>query len=540
MAPKDGLPPPDNYYRDLNEYLQALESAGLLVKIDRKINKDTEMHPLVRLQFRGLEEKDRKAWLFSDITDAKGRTFDMPLALCAMAGSSQIYAKGLMCEPEEIPLRWQYAQANPIAPKLVDSGPVQEVVLRGDDLKERCLTRLPIPISTPGFDNAPYTTASHWVSADPDFELHNVGNYRGMLKAEDRIGVYPASPGFGMRRHIEMWLERGIEKMPVAMVIGVPPAISYTAVTRLPNDVCEYDVAGGLAGYPIELVKCQTSDLLVPAEAQIVVEGWVRPAEQEMEGPFGEFPGYMAQRDYSWFVEVECITMRSQPVYQAFLSQFPPSESSKIRGIGWTNAAWQYLRDGGFDNVLDVHFPEMSGSFGVCLVKVRREKEDDGQRILEHLSKRFVGKLAIVVDEDVDIQDPEAIYWALSYAMQPHRDVRVVDIPLMPLDPSTVPPGSNRGLGSEEKPRMSGLLIDATRDWDYPPVSLPKQEFMEGAVNLWKDLGLPELRLRNPWYGYNLGNWGDDEALEADLAVKGEYFQTGAKQKGDRRPTQKD
>ena len=290
----------------------------------------------------------------------------------------------------------------------------------------------------------------------------------------------------------------------------------------------------GLAGHALELVRCVSHDLLVPAQAQIVVEGFVPTDLQEMEGPFGEFPGYMAARDYSWFMEVTAITMRKQPIYQAFLSQFPPSESSKIRGIGWEAACFDYLKDGGFDNVLEVHYPETSGSFGVCLVRIRRHNDDDGQRVLDHLAKKFVGKVAVVVDEDVDIHDPGAIYWALSYAMQPHRDVRVVDIPLMPLDPSIAPPGANRGL-TGDKPRMSGLLIDATRDWPYPPVSLPRQAFMEDAVQLWQELGLPELKLRTPWYGYNLGHWSAEETEEADLAVRGDYYLTGEKQAGQRR-----
>ena len=529
-------PATGRYYRDLNEYLETLERAGKLIRIRQPINKDTEMHPLVRLQFRGLEEKDRKAWLFENITDAKGRRYDMPLVLCAMAGSSDIYALGLQCKVEEIPRRWAHAIANPVPPVVVKSGPVHEVVLTGDALKDRCLTRLPIPISTPGFDNAPYTTASHWISKDPDTGLHNVGNYRGMLKSEHRIGVYPASPGWGMRRHIELWRERGHARMPAAVVIGVPPAISYTAVTRLPNDVCEYDVAGGLAGHAIELVKCVTQDLLVPAQAQIVVEGFIATGEQEMEGPFGEFPGYMAARDYSWFMEVTAITMRQKPIYQAFLSQFPPSESSKLRGTGWTAACYDYLKTGGFDNVLEVHYPETASAYGICLVRIRRRHDDDGARILEHLSQKFVGKIAIVVDDDVDIHDPNAVYWALSYAMQPHRDVQVVDIPVMALDPSVAPPGASRGLGEgEEMPRMSGLLIDATRDWPYPPVSLPAKEHMEHALALWKKFGLPELNLRKPWFGYNLGNWSKDEAEEAALAARGDYFVTGEKQKNQRK-----
>ena len=103
--------------------------------------------------------------------------------------------------------------------------------------------------------------------------------------------------------------------MPAAIVIGAPPHVSYTAVTRIPNDMCEYDVAGGLVGHPVEVVRCVTQDLLVPAEAEIVIEGTVPTDVVEMEGAFGEFPGYMAQRDYSFFMDVTAITMRKKPIY---------------------------------------------------------------------------------------------------------------------------------------------------------------------------------------------------------------------------------
>ncbi|MEC9340218.1 MAG: UbiD family decarboxylase [Pseudomonadota bacterium] len=523
------------YYKDLQEYLATLEAAGKLVRVTEEINKDTELHPLVRLQFRGLPEEQRKAFLFENITDANGNHYDMPLALCAMAGSTDIYAMGLRCDPDDIADLWSYAQANPIAPVEVKSGPVKEVIIKGDDLEKGALTRLPVPISTPGFDNAPYTSASHWISKDPDSGLHNVGNYRGMVKSNTRIGTFPASPGFGLRLHIEMWRKKGIREMPAAIAIGVPPAISYTAVTRLPNDVCEYDVAGGLAGEPMELIRCETSDLLVPAQSQIVVEGIITTDEQEMEGPFGEFPGYMAARGYSWYMNVTCITMRKKPIYTAFISQLPPSESSKIRYAGWTGIIRRTLLEAGFDNVLDVHMPESSGSFGVLLVKIRKQKDDDGQRILEVLRDKFVGKVAIVVPEDIDIHEPDAVYWALSYNIQPHRDVRVDDINLMPLDPSVAPPGAKRGLNEDDKPRSTGLLIDATRGWDYPPTSLPRKEYMENAIRIWQKLGLPELKLKNPWYGYNLGYWSDEESAEAELAVAGRYFETGEKQTQERR-----
>ena len=518
------------YYSNLQEYLQELENNGKLVRVTEAVNKDTEMHPLVRLQFRGLDEKDRKAFLFENIYDSKGEKYDIPVALCAMAGSTEIYALGMQCEPEEIAERWAFARAHPIAPVIASSGPVQETVIQGDELAKKGLSRLPVPISTPGFDNAPYTTSSHWVSKDPETGVHNVGNYRGMIKSETKIGCFCASKKQGLRQHVDKWRATGAKTMPTAVVIGVPPSVSYTAVSHIPHEISEYDIAGGIAGEPLELVKCKTVDLLVPAQAEIVIEGNISLEELEMEGPFGEFTGYMARRDYSYAMDVTCITMRQKPVYQAFFSQFPPSESSKLRRLGKENAIRRSLTERGFDNVLDIHVVEASGSWGVILVKIRKQNQDDGQKVLKMINDRLdIGKICIVVDEDIDIYDPGAVYWALGFNMQPHRDVSIVDVPRMSLDPSIVDPQSGRDNLSEQGERSTALLIDATRDWSYPPIALPKKQYMERAVEIWERLEFPKLQLKEPWFGYSLGYWQKEDENEAVLAALGDYYLTGEK-----------
>ena len=128
-----------DYYHNLREYIAALEKAGKLVRVKEPINKDTQMHPLVRLQFRGLEEKDRKAFLFENVIDSQGKKYDIPVVLCAMAGSSEIYGLGLQCEPERIPERWAAARANPIAPHIVDNAPVHEMGITGGEQKKKKL-----------------------------------------------------------------------------------------------------------------------------------------------------------------------------------------------------------------------------------------------------------------------------------------------------------------------------------------------------------------------------------------------------------------
>jgi len=177
---------------DFQEHLADLESQGLLVRVERPINKDTELHPLVRWQFLGgIPEGERRAFLFTNVVDARGRRYDMPVAVGALASSPQIYAVGMGKAVEEIGATWMRAIANPIAPITVRSPACQQVVITGDALRKPGggLARLPVPISTPGFDAAPYLTATLCVTRDPENGIQNMGTYRAGLKATDRLGV---------------------------------------------------------------------------------------------------------------------------------------------------------------------------------------------------------------------------------------------------------------------------------------------------------------------------------------------------------------
>lgn len=522
------------YHRNLREYLEALERHGQLIRVGRPVNKDTELHPLVRLQYRGLPEEQRKAFLFERVVDSRGRSYDIPVAVACVAGSRSIYALGLKCRPEEISQRWIEAYARPIQPVVVDKGPVQEVTLEGKQLDQQGLDLLPIPISTPGFDNAPYTSASQWVTRDPRTPVFNMGVYRGQLKSPKRLGCHVITPHHGLRLHWQRHRQMGIREMPAAVVIGSPPHLTYTAVASVPADVSEYDISGGLAGEPVELVRCRTVDLLVPAEAEIVIEGVIPTDVLEMEGPFGEYPGYMARRGLTFFLEVTCVTHRRNAVYEAMLSQMPPSESSKIRQLTREAAVQRTVEEElGFRGRLrGAHFLESAGSFGICIVSFKKDNPEEPMRILEAVQKkRLVSKLAVVVDEDIDPRDPDAVLWAMAYRMQPHRDVRVAAGAATALDPSILPPWAEKDALTSEKleGEASVLLVDATRKWPYPPLSLPKREFMENAIALWRELGLPELRLKEPWFGYSMGYWTEEEEEEAALAVQGRYYETGEK-----------
>ena len=160
-----------NAYPDLHDHIRALEEKGLLMRVTRPINKDTEMHPLVRWQFRGgIPESQRRAFLFENVTDSKGRRFDIPVAVGILASNRAIYSTGIGCDVEHIREKWDHAEAQPVEPVLGENPPCQEVVMSGDALRRpgNGVDALPIPISTPGFDNAPYASCSMFVSKDPE------------------------------------------------------------------------------------------------------------------------------------------------------------------------------------------------------------------------------------------------------------------------------------------------------------------------------------------------------------------------------------
>lgn len=521
------------YYQDLREQLAALEAAGKLHRITAEINKDTELMPLVRWQFRGLPESQRKAFLFENVVDLNGRRYDIPVTVGSLAATPEIYALGMQCSVAEVPERWAAAQRNPIDPELVDTGAVHDVVYMGEDLLAAGgLGMFPIPISTPGFDAAPYTTASHWFTRDPEDRTINIGNYRGMVKAPDRTGVYVSASNHG-GAHWRRAHDLG-QPLPAALVIGAPPAVAYTAPARVPWGQSELAVAGGIAGAPVPVVQCKTIDMVVPAWAEVVVEGEINTEQLEAEGPFGEATGYIGERMMNPFFEVKAITHRRDPILAAITSQMPPSESSVIKRMAAEGNYLKFLRDDcNIRGVVAVAFHDVAVR-QICVVKIRKSGDDEPWRVLRALMgyNASTGKISIVVDEDIDAHDPAAVFWAMASRMQPHRDIQIVGNRNSAMDFSAAPPESADVLGRAtggvfERTSASAILIDATRKWPYPPVSLPKKEYMVRAREIWEDLGLPPLTPQEPWHGYELGEWTDEDRDDADRAMRGDYFTTG-------------
>jgi len=519
---------------DFQEHLADLEAQGLLVRVERPINKDTELHPLVRWQFLGgLPEDRRRAFLFTNVVDGKGRRYDMPVAVGALASSPRIYAVGMGKPVEEIGATWMRAIANPIAPVTVTSPACQQVVITGKALSKPGggLALLPVPISTPGFDAAPYLTATLCVTRDPENGIQNMGTYRAGLKATDRLGVRMVARVGGAGGYLH-WLKYRERKqpMPIAIVIGCAPVVFFTGPQKLAVDRDELEVAGGLAGVPIRKAKCVTVDLEVPADAEIVIEGVIDTAVLEPEAPFGESNGYVALEAYNMPMRVTAITHKRSAVFTSIISQVTPSESSLVKKVAYEPLFLAHLRDNlGIKSVRRVVMHEpLSNLRPVIFVQYARDAlRTEVWRGLHGAAtlRPECGKIMIAVSEDIDPANTDAVFWSLAYRSTPTEDVQIVPY--------------RRGVqGSQYGPEKSEstLLIDATQQYAMAPLALPTREYMEGARAIWEELGLPALAARSPWHGYTLGDWTDTWERYAQRATAGDWEQNGketlARQRG--------
>ena len=500
-------------YRDLQEHLEDLAARGLVHEIDRPVNKDTEMSPLVRWQFRGgLKERERKAFIFRQVVDSRGRSYAFPVVIGALAASQDIYATGMGVPVSEIAGKWEHAISNPVEPRLVNRAPCHDRVIEGPDLLQENggLASLPIPVSTPGFDSAPTLAATNVITKNPDTGTQNMGTYRAGLKSPNRLVVRMATRVGGAEGylHWKMYRDRG-EKMPCAIVVGCPPCVAFMGPQKLPVGMEELSVAGGLAGEPINIARARTVDLLVPAESEMVIEGLVETEILEPEGPFGESHGHVALEELNLPMTVTAITHRANAMIPSYISQVAPSESSVIKRVAYEPLFLAHLREHlGIRGVRKVSLHEkLTGLLRVTIITMDpgTPRTEVWRALYGAASfKGDCGKITIAVNEDIDPDNADSILWAMGYRLNPAEDVEVL---------------RHRGQGHGPRREHKGeedstLLIDATMKSPMPPLALPSRPYMEAGKVLWEDLGLPELRPESPWHGYSLGDWSSawDEA----------------------------
>jgi UbiD family decarboxylase len=518
---------PTRNYPDLHDHLDALRAKNLLITVDEKIDKDAELHPLVRWAFvGGMKEEERKAFLFTNIVDGRGRKYKMPVVVGAIAANRAIYSIGMGAPVEEIDRKWERAIAHPVEPRIVNDAPCHEVVIEGRELdgEGHGLDALPIPVSTPGFDAAPTLTATNVITRDPETLVQNMGTYRAALKAPDRLVVRMATRvgGAGGYQHYLKHQKRGDKTMPCAIVLGCPPYVAFMGPQKLPIDIDEFKVAGGLAGAPINVVRARTVDLMVPAEAEVVIEGLIDTEYVEPEAPFGESHGHLALEEFNMPMTVTAITHRKDAVIPSYISQVAPSESSVIKRVSYEPLFLAHLRDTlGIKGVKRVSLHEkLTGLLRVTVLSVAKgTSRTEIWRALNGAAffKGDMGKITIAVSEDIDPDNADAILWAMAYRMNPVEDVQTV---------------GHRGMGhgpqrESDAAEDSTLLMDATAKGDMPPLALPKREYMERAKKIWEKLGLPPLRPEAPWFGYSLGDWRPEWDQAAERAATGRYLENG-------------
>jgi len=522
------------YFADLRDYLESLDSLGRLYRWERPINKDTELMPLMRLQYRGIPDEKRRAFLFENVSDSRGKKHDIRVATGLYGASREIVGLGLGCDdPRQIYEKWHRALAQPVEASVVDRAPVQEEVYIGERLKEFGMTSLPAPVEEPGFSGGIRVTAP-FITKDPETGIRNVGMYSGHFRGEEKLIAGIAPVHHAMLYHHQSALERK-QSLPVAIVLGALPDINIVSAANLPYGVDELAVAGGIRGRPVDLVPCKTIPLEVPAEAEIVIEGEISIDRKERGEPFSDYPGYlMVEREFRSVIDVKAITMRRSAILTAILVGLPPSESNGISRTCREMMLYNFLRYGcAMPEILEVACPEMGGGWNWWVIRMKKSHPSKPKQALHAAAGMDpTSKFIVVVDEDIDPNDPDMVMWALSFATQPHRDVEIITGRVPLLDPSAHSLMNSREERSFPGPvGCSGLLIDATRKGPFPPVGLPKKGFMEEALNIWREEKMPELRLKSPWFGYALGLWDSEDEALAEAVTRGEYFQS-KKQKG--------
>jgi 4-hydroxy-3-polyprenylbenzoate decarboxylase len=529
------------YFKSLRDFIEHADKKGLLYRYREPIDIATELVPFARVQERGIPDDARKLLLFEHPVDPKGRAYEMPVLSGAYAASDRLLVEGLACGSyHEAVERICYAIEHPIPPVLVEDGPVHEEVHRGAELQEVGLEAIPAPVQEVGFTGV-IRFGLPFLTKDPDTGAINLGSYNGFLRSRDRIVIGANRFRVFIREHWRKHLERG-EALPCAFIIGPTPALMVASSAAIPYgqaSLDEYTFAGGIAGEPVELVRCKTVPLEVPASAEMVVEGYLSNDVLEPDLPFGEFAGYLAaETRLATVMNVTAITHRKNAIFTDVLVGVWPCDTDQI-GILIKDAMMYYhLRQKHRLPVKRVHFPGGCGHGQIALIQVEEGTSQTlVNEILERTTDPFLSgtRFCIAVDHDIDITDPENVYWALSFACRPREDMTFRSGITQSHVPTSQPlrsPGVGHSAIEPTRPSdrqvSSRVLINATRKFPFPPVALPEKKYMERALELWNAQdSLPEPKLRWPWYGYHLGYWSEGYEELAELMSKGEWLRVG-------------
>jgi len=501
-------------YRSLRDFIDKLEKAGELVRVSEPVSTVYEMTEICdRLVRTG-----GPAVLFEKPIRADGEISDIP-CLANLFGTVKRVAMGVTLEGKERSTAADLREVGdllaflrqpepprgmsealemlPLAktimgmrPKTVTKAPVQEVVLKGDDID---LTKLPIQTCWPG-DAGPLITWPLVVTKGPSSSKEddfNLGIYRMQVIGKDRCIMRWLAHRGGAQHYARHKDAGAREPLPACAVLGADPGTILAAVTPVPDTLSEYQFAGLLRGAKAELVKAKTVPLMVPAEAEIVLEGHVLLDEYAPEGPFGDHTGYYNSVEKFPVFQVTAVTMRKKPIYLTTYTGRPPDEPSVLGEA--LNEVFIPLFQQQFPEIVDFWLPPEGCSYRIAVVSMKKRYPGHAKRVMlgvwSYLRQFMYTKWVIVVDDDINARDWKDVMWAISTRMDPARDITVIEgTPIDYLDFASPESGLGSKIGLDA---TNKLPPETHREWGEKIVM--DAEVVRAVTEKWARLGLPEV-----------------------------------------------
>jgi UbiD family decarboxylase len=479
--------------QDLREWLAKAEAIGELVRVSEPVDRDEEMSAVTYLLAK---KQPSPAVLFERAGRSDTNALGVRLLWNILGPSLKRTALSLEEPPDtptvELIRRVKEKFKTRIPPREVSraEAPVYEHTLTGNDID---LDALPIPRHWP-LDGGRYAgTADAVITRDPDNGYLNVGTYRMMVQGKRQAGLY-LSPGKDALLHIQRAWQKG-DAIEVAAAWGVDPLFMLVGSQKFPKDISEYEYAGGVKGEPIPVVRGTTTDLLIPANAEIVVEGIIPPQSTKAEGPFGEFTGYYGRPESAApLVEITAIHHRSTPILtNALMADYPSCEQSGFFAILRSARIWDDLEKLGVPGVKGVYsHPAAAGGFGMTIICLEQRYPGHAAQVLALAAQvpggAYFTKWIIAVDDDVDPTDTDQVIWAMATRCTPGDDIDLLrNTWSTSLDPAQNPP--------EKRLYGSKALINACKDYrhikTFSKRSLLRKSVYDRVAARWNELGLP-------------------------------------------------
>ncbi|MFN3323084.1 MAG: menaquinone biosynthesis decarboxylase [Bryobacteraceae bacterium] len=480
-------------YTDLREFIRALEKHGELKRISFEVDPHLEITEFADRSVKSggpafLFEKPKGSSI-PVLINAFASMRRMEIAL-EVSSVKEVAARiseylemkmpqGLIGKLKMLP---KLAEMGSFFPKIVSDGPCKEVI-RKDNFS---LAEFPVLHCWPD-DGGPFVTLPMVFSRNPDTGKRNCGMYRLQVYDERTTGMHWQTHKQGAEHYRRLMKEGKQTRMDVAVAIGADPATMYSAILPLPPDLDEMMIAGFLRGKPVEMVKCETSDLEVPAQAEIVLEGYVELGELRTEGPFGDHTGfYSLEDDYPVF-HVTCVTHRKNPIYATTIVGPPPMEDFYM-GKAIERIFLPLMRMQ-LPEVRDICMPAEGIFHNIILVSIRKSYPGHARKVMHAiwgLGQAMFSKCIVVVDEDVDVQNVSEVAWKALNNIDPERDIQFVMGPIDSLDHASRLPnyGSKMGVDATRKWPQEGF----TRPW--PDVIRMDPEVKRRVDDLWRKAGL--------------------------------------------------